>query len=855
MTRKILLTSSAAAIALSLAHSARAQSADAGGLEEIIVTAQKREQSLQDVPIAVTAITQEALQANRIYSVTDLSALAPGLTVKPSAAGVQVPTFTMRGQVSYGVVPGSDKQVSIYVDGVYIGAPRGSIFEMPDIQRLEVLRGPQGTLFGRNATAGAISVTTRDPSGDARVRVEGTLGNYDAYRVRATVETPEFGPFSAYFSYVRNYRRGEIRNAAAGLVWDRTNSPSGYGKSVSPRWLGTVDSNAYFAAVKFEPTDNFRMVYKFDRNDDSGTPGGVGALNFNTKLTGNFLTDGILAAIAATNNLYLAPDGKRPDVVTNGFTIPRQQRVQGHSVTATWNASDSVTVKNILAYRKASLFATSPLDGVSSLNITPAVQTAIGTLFAVSTPAAQGGVGAAFFTFPTATQTTIANQFAAGAGVVPGSRIVLVGSQSGSVGSQWSNETQINYSSEKLQATLGGIWFHSSDEAGGPIGQQGTLAYRFGTAGIIPSTGIIPLGNSGRSFNKATSWAGYAQLEYKLSPELEIVGGARITHDRKTGSFVWDIAGVPQTTINPPVYSRTKPNFLVGLNWSPDDDTLVYGKWSNSFVSGGSVSGIAFEPETASSFEVGLKADFLDKRLRTNLALFHVTYNHHQSPGSTSNAASRASARLQLNSLYLGTLGAAGIEGLLSSLATFVNDQGQVRAQGFELEVTAAPTRGLTLGGSVGYTDTKFTEINPVMLAGLVSPGSPGGRLDVTARPEWTVSLFGAYETEPLVGDTTLQFRADGQYRSAIKFQQNPELFLLPDNSNAAGLGTSGFMMVNGRIALRHINVGPVEAELALWGKNLTNRKDATFGLGVGYSSSLEYLPPRTFGVDLNIDF
>lgn len=217
--RGALFVSTAVAAALTVPLQAQAQEAeDEGGLTEIIVTAQKREQSLQDVPIAVTAVTAESLQANRIFSVNDLSGLAPGMTVKPSPGGSSVPVFTIRGQSSFGVVPGSDKQVSIYVDGVYIGSPRGSIFELPDIQRIEVLRGPQGTLFGRNATAGAISVTTREPTGEAHVKVEGSLGNRDAYRFRITADTPQMGPFSAFGSFVRNYRRGEVRNFDSGLT-------------------------------------------------------------------------------------------------------------------------------------------------------------------------------------------------------------------------------------------------------------------------------------------------------------------------------------------------------------------------------------------------------------------------------------------------------------------------------------------------------------------------------------------------------------------------------------------------------------------------------------------------------------
>src|SRR6202008_1255606 len=96
---------------------AQATSDNNGGLQEIVVTAQKREQSMQEVPTAVTAATQEELEASRIYTVNDLSSIAPGLTVKPSAGGIQTPSFTMRGQVSFGGVAGSDKQVSIYLGG------------------------------------------------------------------------------------------------------------------------------------------------------------------------------------------------------------------------------------------------------------------------------------------------------------------------------------------------------------------------------------------------------------------------------------------------------------------------------------------------------------------------------------------------------------------------------------------------------------------------------------------------------------------------------------------------------------------------------------------------------------------
>ncbi|MEJ5976213.1 TonB-dependent receptor [Novosphingobium sp. PS1R-30] len=837
ITRALWLASTVLAAGSTFASQAWAQSADGeGGLEEIVVTAQKREQSLQDVPIAVTAITPESLQANRIFTVNDLSAIAPGVTVKPSPGGSSVPVFTIRGQSSFGVVPGSDKQVSIYIDGVYVGSPRGSIFELPDIQRLEVLRGPQGTLFGRNATAGAISITTRDPGGEAHIKAEGSIGNRDAYRFRVTADLPQMGPFSAFGSFVRNYRRGEVRNAAAGLIWDRSTSP--FGVQRSAEYLGTVDSNSYFGSVKFEPSDTFKIVYKYDRNEDSGTPDVTGFVGYDPNFSGlPALVGNILKPLYASQDLYARPDGKRPDIATNGFAVPRTQTVQGHSATATWQASDSLTVKNIFAYRKSQVLGPTPIDGISSLTFTQPALVPYATLVAFSSIGTPGIPNAA------AAQAAIP-AFAAQLAPLVGQRFILVASQSASVSKQWSDELQVNFTSGNLNATVGALWFHSKDIAGGPQGLQNTLSFPT----FVQQNGRIPLGNEGVYDNEATSIAAYAQLEYKFTPQLEVVLGARITRDKKTSTFTYNTRGPtgvvsPNTVITPPDFKKTKPNFLFGVNWTPNDDTLIYGKFSNSFVSGGSTGGIPYEPETAKSWELGIKADFLDNKLRTNLALFHVDYNHFQQAQSTSATASAALALPILTQLYGATIAGE----MLPKLSVFVGDQGKVRARGFELEVTAAPTRGVTMGGSLSYTDISFPFVEPGVLA------ANGGRLDVTARPAWTGSLYGSYETQPLFGETTLSLRSDGFYQGGTSFAGNPAIQIFDWNRGAEKV--DGYWTINGRIALRHLALGPVDAELALWGKNLTNRRDMTTALFTPFATSASYVPARTYGIDLSIEF
>ena len=842
LTRLGLLGATALGSVLLVAQTAMAQQADDnGGLAEIIVTAQKREQSVQDVPIAVTAVTQETLTANRIMTVNDLGSVAPGVTVRPSAGGIQVPSFTIRGQNSFGVVAGSDKQVSIYLDGVYISSPRGSIFDLPDISRLEVLRGPQGTLFGRNATAGAVSVTTRDPTGEAGVRAEGTVSNYNGYRFRLSADLPQMGPFSGYFSFMRNYKRGDIRNAGAGTVWDRSNSSSPYGVARSPKYLGTINADSYFGALKFEPSDSFKTVYKFDRNVDDGTPEGTAyayrPTTFPQLGAGAALVGPVLNALFDSNNILVNNSNEAPKVVNNSWVIPRIQRVTGHSLTSTWQASDSITVKNIAAYRESSVFAPSAIDGLSTLTFTPQALVPYATLAAFSSIGRVPGINSV----PDAI-AAIPN-FAAQLAPRIGQRFVLTASQAGSIAKQWSDEIIVNYTSDRLNLTLGALYFHSKDQAGGPRGQQNTFSF---ASPFIPASGLVPMGNEGRYFNKATSLAAYAQAEYKFTEQLELVLGARITKDKKDSVFDWDTLLPTGTILNQPdiipaTYKKTKPNYLIGLNWKPNDDTLVYGKFSTSFVSGGSVAGITFRPETARSFELGLKADLLDRKLRTNLALFHVDYKHFQQPSSTT----APEAVAFLNGQYGTALGTA----LAPNLSTFVQQAHDVRAKGVELEVTAAPTRGLVLGGSLAYTKTQFRNINPVFLA------AQGGEYGPFVRPKITGNVFASFETQPIFGETTLALRMDGLYRSKLIISGRDDYLVNVFGMPREQTFSQAHWKWNGRAALKHIQLGGVDAELAVWGRNLTNKRYASSNLFLPWGNPVNYDPARTYGLDVSIAF
>src|SRR6185436_16346785 len=152
---------------------------ESSGLAEVIVTAQKREQKLQDVPIAISAFQSEQLESRGVTDIYQLGSLVPNLQISSATANNTGAQISIRGGVQINPALFWDPTVGNYLDGVYIGKMLGSVFDMMDLERVEVLRGPQGTLYGRNTLAGAINLVTRAPSGKLQGKARVDLGNYD----------------------------------------------------------------------------------------------------------------------------------------------------------------------------------------------------------------------------------------------------------------------------------------------------------------------------------------------------------------------------------------------------------------------------------------------------------------------------------------------------------------------------------------------------------------------------------------------------------------------------------------------------------------------------------------------------
>ena len=820
-----LLAGTAIAASTAIGAPAYAQGADDNAFSnEIIVTAQKREQSIQDVPIAVSALGDETIKANRITNTLGLTGLAPGLIARVNPGGNASPSFSMRGISASASVPTQDRQIPIYVDGVYIGGNRGSIADMADLERIEVLRGPQGTLFGRNATAGAVQFITRDPTGELGYIQELTAGNYDQFRSRTTIDLPQTGPFSAYVTYVHDQRRGDVKNLGAGTTFDRTNPFNKYGVSRSPKWLGGNNSDSIFAAVKFDNGGAVTATYKYNwytRHGSEARP--VVAIN-----PANFLGGFLLQALAtqpagggAYGPVTVISENRRPKAINNAWTQNSRQRMQSHTFTLDFQATDELSIKNIFAYRKSSSFGPATIDGVDGLEYNAALKALYTTPFPASVP----GIGGLSY------QQILAGN--ANPNVALGSYFVAYGGNSAGNFWQISDELQVNYSTDRLDLTAGAMYYYSK-------GNEGSLDGMVNNYNTRPVPTTLPLGNVYDDYGTTESMAAYLQAEYKITDQFGVVVGGRITKEKKFsslntgGTFVGDrytggeIVGT--TLVGEGTFKKTRPSYSIGLNYEPNDDILLYAKYSNAFLSGGATGDITFVPEIVDSWEAGIKSDWMGGKLRFNLTGYYAKYDNSQAALS-----GRAVGR--------------------PDLGVAVITIGDVEVKGLELDFAAYPFDGFSLGGTLGYTDDKWKNVSQAF-----AQGRPVKR---TTTPPWVGSGFMQYVAPLDDGDTTLTFRTDATYQSKSRAFAYTDM---ATHTNAQGaldsavfvpyefIGTK--IIVNGRVALKGIELGGTDMELAVWGKNLFDNKKGLYPFDFGqvlFSGNFE--PARTFGVDLIFKF
>jgi iron complex outermembrane recepter protein len=350
MKKLAVLSAQAAACAASMLAVPAVLAQDApvtknsAGLEEVTVTARRREESLQDVPIAITAFTGQALEMRGTSDIAELAQTVPSVTLEPSRATNSTLTAFIRGVGQQDPLAGFEQGVALYVDDVYIARPQGALLDIYDVQRVEVLRGPQGTLYGRNAVGGAIKYVTRPLSKEPEFQLKGSYGSYNQVDLVGTGSLPLGDMFRVGATVASLTRDGYGKN--------HTTGEDQYNKDVF----------AYRVSAEFEPSDKLLVRLGYDNTDDKSNPV-AGWRPFPGAVSG----DPVLPDVRDTN----AGAAEMPSTAGTGGN--NEVEAQGVHLSVDWHVNDALTLRSITAYRDDKTHSVIDFDSLAVMDFDGAV--------------------------------------------------------------------------------------------------------------------------------------------------------------------------------------------------------------------------------------------------------------------------------------------------------------------------------------------------------------------------------------------------------------------------------------------------------------------------------------------------
>lgn len=805
-----------------------AQDHIASGLEEIVVTAQRREKSLQETPIAITAFTSDKLEKLGIFNVEQVGEFAPNVWMSKQPSTHANMGIVIRGIGMSDTALTADPKVGVYIDGILVSKTTGGLFDIADLERIEVLRGPQGTLFGRNTTGGAINVTTRKPSGELLGKAEASVGSFGYLRYGISLDFPIMSNFAGQVTYNHMETDGWARNRYTGVPIT-PNSPDNPVK----RKLGLQDNDSYRLALRWTPFDTITIDYAYDKTDNSGVAAPFQVLKVKDHLNNGFTNDPVdFQMIGGSLYQQMAAAVGNPKKRKKNFTfdtmVGSYLDVTGHSFVTEWQASEDVTLKYLFGARYTTYSNGADFDG--------GAWTARDLFYGV---------------------------YAGNSGEisVPGFHGQLI---KGRVELQ-SHEMQIIGSAlnEQLQYT-GGIFYYNEKvkESDPPtlsvpisfLTPQGIytpgLGPLYDAGGFCPAeyggnlcigSQRLPIPGSSDPYRpglidftygqKSKSYALYGQATYSFTEQLELTAGLRYTKDDKN-AFLYHqdlLQFVPSLTLEHPLRSKDDWNnisYLLNLRYAFNDDVNAYITYATGYNGGGynaranTVSAFVtpYDKEEIKSVEIGVKSELFDRRLRLNAALFNNDYSDMQ---------------------------IAQFEGGASGASSRTVNAGEATIRGVEFDIVAIPVDGLTIDLSYGYLDAKFDKYiarNPVT----DKLEDISNRMKVPHAPKNTAALGVQYDFAPF-SFGMLSARLDITFKDKFVFHSYENEWTSPASRK----------LVNGRVSLNNIKFGccdrSSELSLSLWGKNLTDEEYISWGIdfsSLGFAGAT-FGDPRSYGVDL----
>lgn len=683
MTKALL--ASASVLALACSTPAWAQSSSGGPLiEELIVTATKREESVQDVPIAVSAFSEEALRAKGIDTAGDLVQSVPNLTFTRRSLRTN---FQIRGVGAQLVSTGGDDGVGVHHNNVPLTSNRLADAEFYDVERVEVLRGPQGTLFGRNATGGVVNVITNKPIDTFDASITAEFGNFNSLKYQGFVNVPLGDMF-------------QLRLAGFALQRSGYTSNTLNGQDVDDRqiWAGRV-------TLGFTPSENFRGFLLWDTFSEDDTRGArkqlcakdIGLTSVGGVPTGAAqaaFTQGCLPASVYGQDVY----GTTNQLSTFTGIIARQIGLQSTDAFAGKTISRDLREVEVYGrpiYRPRTDIYTLNLEWDVTPTLTATSLTSYNENESYSRGDSTGGYSSVAFGITPFTPNGTLNDPQLGLT----DRLM---SESGGTAhnEQWSQELRLQSNFDgPINFNVGGIYI---DYKASSITYVATNAATAAVRVVQPAAYVDPLREpdfTGHNYfvslseYKLKSKAAFGEVYWQATDDLRVTLGLRYTDDEKwtrgSGSTLFTPGRGPNFTLPQSVEFQETTGRL-NVDWSPDlsftEQTLVYASYSKGYKGGGfNPPGVValglnptYEPEFVNAYEIGTKNTLADGRLLLNLTGFYYKYQGYQIGRSVN------------RSVY--------------------NENIDAEIYGAELESIWEPINNLRLNANIGYLHTEIEE-------------------------------------------------------------------------------------------------------------------------------------------------
>lgn len=716
MTKPIALRWAAPALlsfcAMAVAQQEQGATAqESGVLEQVTVTAQRRSENLQDVPVAVTVLDEKMLRAQGVQELTSLAASVPSLTVTRVNNAA---TPFLRGVGTGVTTPGEDPSVALYVDGVYLPAPQAQLFAFNNIERIEVLKGPQGTLFGRNATAGVIQIITKEPSSTPSANVRMSYGNYE------TAEGSFYGT------------TGIGENLAADIALTGRDQGSGWG-------TGAVSGDDTYTADEFGARNTWlwtagdatsvRVSLDYTRsNSQYGLP--------NNFYPGTFGFDGV-TSFAGFYNISGSPDG----------SIDAEQGGVAAQITHDlgWGQLVSIT-----SWRKLLSEYNYDQDGTPTRRVDLS---------------------------PTNRDKNI------------------------------TQELQLQSQGDRLEWIVGLYGLDNVTSQQNLV--QGLLT---GAAAHVGSLGE----------QTTRSYAGFGQATLGVLEDTDLTLGLRYTSDKRD-VVGWTEVGPTATAgaIRTPVPEKSKTfsklTYRLSLDHRFTPEVMGYASYNRGFKAGlwntSNPTAPSVAPEILDAYELGLKTELLDRRVRLNGAAFYYEFTD-----------------IHVDYIF------AGNNNILNAA--------KARIQGLDLDFLGTLGANLTLQGGVSYMDGEYSSFQrapsyiPLATGGAALVFLDASGNTTVRSPKLTFNLGGTYRIPSTVGNFDLSVNAsvnDGFYWQFDNNLRQPSHTLL--GTTLAWTSASGKWGID------------------LWGRNLLGEELYSYARVGGTGAQFSPAPPRTYGVGFTASF